>query len=177
MWLALAAITALLCLGGATPLGTLFFYAPGYASFRAPARHLFVVSLCLAVGSGLTFSELTRSRNSHGLAAAAVAVPTLRAARSDVRSTVVLANREFEAWFLASLESLRGVRGVSMDAAAPSEPDTIRGAKERLSSAMSRPYATIGDQAAFAARFDMGVAEQRSRSFRKLMKELRALLA
>ena len=68
-----------LCLGAATPLGTLFFYAPGYASFRVPARHLFVVSLCLAVGSGLAFADLTRRREGFGVIAAAVVVTALLA--------------------------------------------------------------------------------------------------
>lgn len=72
LWALLTVIAVLLCLGAATPLGTLFFYAPGYASFRVPARHLFVVSLCLAVVSGLAFAELTRRREGWGRIAGAV---------------------------------------------------------------------------------------------------------
>ena len=72
LWLGLTAIALLLCLGAATPVGTLFYYAPGYASFRVPARHLFVVSLCLAIASGLAFAELTRRREGFGHLAAAV---------------------------------------------------------------------------------------------------------
>lgn len=63
LWCVLTLIAVLLCLGAVTPVGTLFYYAPGYASFRVPARHLFVVSLCLAVVSGLAFGELTRRRD------------------------------------------------------------------------------------------------------------------
>ena len=72
LWLGLTAIAVLLCLGAATPVGTLFYYAPGYASFRVPARHLFVVSLCLSIVSGLAFGELTRRREGFGLVAASV---------------------------------------------------------------------------------------------------------
>ena len=72
LWLAVTVIAVALCLGAATPIGTLFFYAPGYASFRVPARHLFVVSLCLAAGSGLAFAELTRRREGWGVIAAVV---------------------------------------------------------------------------------------------------------
>jgi hypothetical protein len=72
LWLGLTAIAVLLCLGAATPVGTLFFYAPGYASFRVPARHLFVVSLCLAIVSGLAFAELTRRREGFGQVVAAM---------------------------------------------------------------------------------------------------------
>ena len=73
LWFVITLIAALLCLGAATPVGALFFYAPGYASFRVPARHLFVVSLCLAVASGLAFAELTRRREGWGVIAGAVA--------------------------------------------------------------------------------------------------------
>jgi hypothetical protein len=66
LWMAVTIVAVLLCLGAATPLGRLFFYAPGYASFRVPARHLFVVSICLAGLSGLGFAELTRTRDGWG---------------------------------------------------------------------------------------------------------------
>ena len=46
---------------------------------------------------------------------------------------VVLANKEFEAWFLGSKESLRGVRGIRQDALSSPEPEGIKGAKEHLS--------------------------------------------
>jgi hypothetical protein len=130
LWLALAAIAALLCLGGATPLGTLFFYAPGYSSFRVPARHLFVVSLCVAVGSGFTFAELTRSRNSHTLAAGAV-VGTLALALAAyavfaMRTPAIaslFANRTYTAWALgwpaafaaALVACLLGVKTLARD--------------------------------------------------------------
>ena len=43
------------------------------------------------------------------------------ARRSDVPIAVILAKCELEAWFLASVESLRGQRGVRETAVAPSE--------------------------------------------------------
>ena len=49
--------------------------------------------------------------------------PTLlnraRSARPDCRVSVVLANREFEAWFLASAQSLAGRFGFPADIEAP----------------------------------------------------------
>jgi hypothetical protein len=60
VWLALAAVALLLCLGPSTPVGWLFFYVPGYASFQLPARHLFLFSLCLAVASGLGVARFVR---------------------------------------------------------------------------------------------------------------------
>jgi hypothetical protein len=73
LWVGIFVIAALLCLGDATPLGTLFYYAPGYARFRVPARHLFVTSLCLAVISGMAWHELTRRRGGWTAIAAASA--------------------------------------------------------------------------------------------------------
>ena len=73
LWVALFVIAALLCLGDTTPMGTLFYYAPGYARFRVPARHLFVTSLCLAVISGMAWHELTRRRGGWTAIAAASA--------------------------------------------------------------------------------------------------------
>ena len=72
LWLGLTVVAVLLCLGAATPVGTLFYYVPGYASFRVPARHLFVVSLCLAIASGLAFADLTKRREGFGAIATAV---------------------------------------------------------------------------------------------------------
>ena len=63
LWCALLVVATLLCLGDATPLGWLFYYAPGYSRFRVPARHLFVTSLCLAVIAALALDELRRRRD------------------------------------------------------------------------------------------------------------------
>jgi hypothetical protein len=77
LWIGAGSIAALLCLGPATPLSALFYYAPGYASFQAPLRHLFILSLCLAVGAGLGFAELTRRRRHRGVVAVAAAAAAL----------------------------------------------------------------------------------------------------
>ncbi|MGH7342125.1 MAG: DUF4276 family protein, partial [Candidatus Rokuibacteriota bacterium] len=50
--------------------------------------------------------------------------------------SVVLARRELEAWFLGAKESLRGICGIRHDAVAPDDPESIRGAKERLTQNM-----------------------------------------
>ncbi len=95
LWLGLTIVAVLLCLGSVTPVGTLFYYAPGYASFRVPARHLFVVALCLSIMAGLAFAELTRRREGWRritvavvvtLAIAAVALFTLETQKTDVRA-------------------------------------------------------------------------------------------
>ena len=84
--------------------------------------------------------------------------------------SVVCANREFEAWFLASAESLSGRRGLLVaEGESPSDPDAIRGAKEWLSGRIANGrYRETTDQPAFSALIDLEVARRRSRSFRKL---------
>src|SRR2546426_7135782 len=53
----------------------------------------------------------------------------------SVPCAVVLAHREYEAWFLASLESLRGRRGIRGDAEAHPDPEEPRDRKStRLNS-------------------------------------------
>ena len=78
-------------------------------------------------------------------------------ARSDLPIAVVLAKHEFEAWFLAAAESLRGQSGLGDDMHPPNDPEAIRGAKEWLSNQMegSRTYRETRDQPALTARFDL----------------------
>lgn len=100
--------------------------------------------------------------------------PKLRSwATDEVRGRpfeIVMAHREYEAWFVAAVESLRGRRGVLDDATAPAEPESIRGAKEALEERMrsGRAYKETSDQAAFSAVFDMAAAYS-CRSFRHLV--------
>lgn len=55
-----------------------------------------------------------------------------KAARADILIGVVLAKREFEAWFLGSLESLRVEYGIAPDVRLHRDPEDISGAKEHL---------------------------------------------
>lgn len=83
---------------------------------------------------------------------------------------VVLAHREYEAWFLAAIESLRGHRAISNNAESHSNPENPRGAKEQLELRMDPGaiYLETSDQAALSARFSLSSAYRGSRSFRKL---------
>ncbi|MBT8421021.1 MAG: DUF4276 family protein [Gammaproteobacteria bacterium] len=89
------------------------------------------------------------------------------------RVSVVLANREFEAWFIAAASSVDGQRGFSCPEKAVSDPDTIRNAKGWIGKQMpsGQKYREVTDQPAFAAMFDLELARNRSRSFRKLCEE------
>jgi hypothetical protein len=105
-----------------------------------------------------------------------------KAARADLPITVVLAKQEFEAWFLAAAESLRGKAGLPEDLAAPENPEEIRGAKEWLRARMpwGRSYSETVDQPAFTARFDLDAARKADsfdKCFREIDKMLRGLRA
>jgi Domain of unknown function (DUF4276) len=89
------------------------------------------------------------------------------------RLSVVLANREYEAWFIAAAVSLSGHRGFSTNANdAVADAEGPRDAKGWIRARMSSGvYGETTDQAAFSAMFDLQQAFDRSRSFRKLCKE------
>lgn len=91
---------------------------------------------------------------------------------------VVLARREFEAWFLAAAESLSGRRGLKLDLSAPDDPESIRDAKAWLSAHRQdgHSYRETVDQTALAAGFDLDRARARSPSFAKLWRDVKSAL-
>ncbi len=111
----------------------------------------------------------------------AVNGPTLLGRAGGVRIglpvAVVLANREFESWFIAAAGSLAGCAGLASDIQAPANPESIRGAKEWLTARMisTRAYSPTLDQPAMAAAFDLASALG-ANSFEKLHREIERLL-
>ena len=99
-----------------------------------------------------------------------------RAARSDLRIEVVLAKREYEAWFVSAIESIAGFRGIHPDVSAPQDPESIGGAKEWLQDRMRGSYRPTADQAALTARFDMALARERCPSFDKMWRATASVL-
>ena len=97
--------------------------------------------------------------------------------RKDLPIAVVLAKYEFEAWFLAAAESLRGQNGLSKNLQVPNNPGAIRGAKEWLSQQMegAGTYSPTVDQPALTARFDFNQA-RRTDSFDKCYRDIVRLL-
>ena len=96
--------------------------------------------------------------------------------RPDRRVRVVVAEREFEAWFLAAAESLRGRRGLSTDLSAPERPEAVRDAKGWLTHHLAgRSYRETIDQPALAAILDISSA-RRAKSFDKLYRDVESLL-
>ncbi len=98
-------------------------------------------------------------------------------ARSDLPIAVVLAKCEFEAWFLAAAESLRGKSGLKDDINSPDDPEAIRNAKGWLSNQMedSRTYRETRDQPTLTDSFDLEQARQAD-SFDKCYRDIVRLL-
>ena len=95
---------------------------------------------------------------------------------SPLPVSVVFAVREFEAWFLGGVESLRGHRGIGDAASYDSDPEQPRGAKERLEALMAgRSYLDTDDQPALMAALDIDEARRRCPSLDKLLRDLDAL--
>ena len=91
---------------------------------------------------------------------------------------VVIAHREYEAWFLAAVESLRGKRGIRRDALDHPAPEKPRDAKGQIRERMTvgRSYLETADQEPLSASFAFPDAYRNSRSFRKLAAAFGALL-
>lgn len=109
---------------------------------------------------------------------ATLAAEISRRARQYVshrRLSVVIANREYEAWFIAASQSLDGSRGFRYPAAGAVDAETPRDAKGWIRRNMEGgSYREVLDQPAFTARLDLQQAFDNSRSFRKLCTEWQA---
>lgn len=83
---------------------------------------------------------------------------------------VVLARREYEAWFLASLPTVRGKYDLPPDLVYVGDVEERRGAKEWLTKQMptGKAYKETIHQAKLTHRINLDLARQHSRSFRRL---------
>ena len=97
----------------------------------------------------------------------------------DIPCEVVIAHREYEAWFLAAVASLRARCGIHADAPTHPHPESPRDAKAPLEARMvpGRSYLETLAQPSMSAAFSLAQAWQASRSFRKLASSFGALLA
>lgn len=85
------------------------------------------------------------------------------------RVGVAVAVKEFEAWFLAAIESLRSHRDVRDDASYGRDPEGRRNCKKELELLMNESYSETRHQSAFSALMDLSAARQRSASFDQLV--------
>ena len=88
-------------------------------------------------------------------------------------SRIVFAVREYEAWLLASAETLQNGALVY-----PNDPEQPRDAKGTLERHLGLPfpYNAKTEQPAFSAKINLSLCHERSRSFRKLTKDFKELL-
>jgi hypothetical protein len=100
------------------------------------------------------------------------------AVRPDRRISVVLANREFEAWFLAAAPSLGGRAGMPYDLAVPGNHETLRDCKGWLTHHRTDggQYKPRVDQAPLADLFDLDLARANSASFDKFCRDVSYLI-
>lgn len=107
--------------------------------------------------------------------------PELLRRASQVRRhlpiAIILAKQQFEAWFLAAAESLRGQRGLQNNITPPNDPEAIPGTKRWLRQRMQsgRTYRETLDQPALTALFDIEQARQAD-SFDKCYRDIIRLL-
>lgn len=92
------------------------------------------------------------------------------------RAAAAVAVREFEAWFLGSIVSLRSHRSVRDDASFEGDPEGKRDAKGALSAQMTESYRPTLHQPSFAAEMDIQMARSRCPSFNLLVSEVGRLL-
>lgn len=85
---------------------------------------------------------------------------------ASCEALVFVAVREYEAWLLAGVESLRESSAVIDDAAYEGDPEAPRDAAGRLGELMTESYRKTLHQPRFTAQFDIDLAAERSPSLR-----------
>lgn len=93
----------------------------------------------------------------------------------EVSTIVALASREYETWFMAAAESLRGIEGMSPSVTAPQKPEATRNAKGWLGKHMPHGYDPIAHQLAFTTAFDLDAARSVD-SFNHLYRRIEAIV-
>lgn len=98
-------------------------------------------------------------------------------ARRDKTVALVLAHREFEAWFLASASSLRGNCGLSHSVEDHARPEEVQNCKGWLKDQMAATskYEEPVDQPTLTTIFDLALARRKSPSFDKFWREVESI--
>lgn len=93
-------------------------------------------------------------------------------------TAAVVAKREYEAWILASLESVRGCRAIQQGAIYLGDPETPRNPKGEIEAWMprGRSYHETADQVALTAAMDLETTFRRCSSFQKMVRDLNRIL-
>ena len=100
-----------------------------------------------------------------------------KALRADADISCVIANVEFETWFVAAAESLARFLDLSGDNALPEKPEETRQGKGWIQKRFrGNKYASSFDQPRLTQVMDLKLCRSRSPSFDKLCRELEARL-
>ncbi|MCB5285391.1 MAG: DUF4276 family protein [Candidatus Cloacimonetes bacterium] len=102
-----------------------------------------------------------------------------RAVASHIPLAVVVANREYEAWFLASLTSIRQAQLLPAGNRIPGElePEAHAGCKRLIADLLSCPYEETTHQLQLTGALSLAAGVQRrSPSYAKLMRDLDRLV-
>jgi len=93
------------------------------------------------------------------------------------RCELVVIPREYECWLIASLESLRGIRGILPEAISHGSPETVRDAKGVLTDCMEggAVYHESADQVALTQSVDLNMVRAKCRSFQRLVDKIARL--
>ena len=91
---------------------------------------------------------------------------------------IVVARWEYEAWFLASLETVGPVVGLPANVVFEGDVESVRGVKEWFNARLpsGRRYSETLDQPAMTEELDWELVAKRSRSFQRLIHALEQLI-
>jgi hypothetical protein len=93
--------------------------------------------------------------------------------RGDADVSCVIANLEYETWFVAAAESLSAFLDLSRDSPIPSDPERDRQGKGWIQRKFrGTKYSETIDQPAMTRAMDLALCRRRSPSFDKLCREL-----
>jgi len=101
---------------------------------------------------------------------------TVDGANTSAPAVVSVAVREYEAWFLAGIESLRSHPSVRDDATYEGDCEAPRNPKQRLETLMTESYGSVRHQVAFNAQLDLDEVASRSASFRRFLDSVAAMV-
>jgi Domain of unknown function (DUF4276) len=90
----------------------------------------------------------------------------------EIPTSVVLAEREYEAWFLAAAASLAGINTLPHDLQNHPNPEEKRNAKGWLNERMADKYSEVRHQPSFTNQFNLQMARDGAQSFDKLCRDL-----
>ena len=92
---------------------------------------------------------------------------------------IVCANRSYESWFLASLDTIKGRGNIPDTAILSQAAEDVSNPKQWLTDQMptGQAYKETIHQASLSQSIDIGMARHNSRSFRRLCHALEQLLA